>query len=171
MRLRGDLLFPLPKCWHGVWEAISVLTATTCNLWSSTEFHLALPHLFVEYCETYERYYRHRTWMKTEKGSLQRILVIGGMHLIIDLNNKKTSKGWVKRAYRQNGEMYWQSMIFFCNSTGMWKGMNFSLHYKLILPAQIFLIQSKRASGKGFRTKKEILTCHFILSVFIVMSH
>lgn len=129
--------------------------------------HLALP----TYLWTYQRYYGHRTWMKTEKTSLQRILVMGEMHLILDLNHKKTSKGWVKRACRENGETYWQSMIFFCNSTGMLKGMNFSLQYKLILPAQIFLIQSKRAPGKGFRTKKEILIYHFIHSVFIVMSH
>lgn len=145
IKIWGDLLFPLPKCWHGVSEAISVLTATTCNLWSCTEFHAGSwsslsSHLFVEYYETYQRYYGHRTWMKTGKVSLQRTSVIGEMHLILDLNRKKTSKGWVKRACRENAETYWQSMIFFCNSTGMSKGMNFSLQYKLILPAQIFLI-------------------------------
>lgn len=31
--------------------------------------------------------------MKTEKVSLQWILVIGEVHLIIDLNHKKTGKG------------------------------------------------------------------------------
>lgn len=52
----------------------------------------------------------------------------------------------------------------------MAKQMNIELEYTLILPAESFLVQGKSASGKGFRTEKD-LRRHFILFGFLVMPH